>query len=169
MSKYIFVKFEGGTTTITGESRDTDHSGWLEVDSWGHSIRQPSSATASSSGGFTSERCEHGEMVFTKELDLTSPSLWQVCSQGEVFNKVTIEFFRASNSAPIKYLEIVLNKAMVGSVAPSVVGEGLPSETFTLKYASVGWTYTKQDLDHNVAGNNPKMWSLSKNAATLAV
>ena len=169
MTKYIFAKFEGGTTQIDGESRDSDHQGWIEIDSWGHSIRQPSSATASSSGGFTAERCEHGEMVFSKELDLTSPSLWQVCSQGEVFKKVTIQFYRASNTSPIKYLEIVLNNAMVGSVAPSVVGEGLPSETFTLKYASVGWTYTKQDLDHNIAGNNPKMWSLSQNKATLAV
>jgi type VI secretion system secreted protein Hcp len=169
MAKYTFLKFEGGTTKIDGESRDSAHQGWLEIDSWAHSIRQPSSATASTSGGHTAERCEHGEMVFSKELDLTSPSLWQACSQGEVFKKVTIEFFRASNTTPIKYLEIVLNNAMIGSVAPSIVGEGLPSETFTLKYASVGWTYTKQDLDHNVAGNNPKMWSLSQNKATLAI
>jgi len=167
--KQIYMSFEGGTTTIKGESRDADHQGWLEIETWNHNIRQPSSATASTAGGHTAERCEHGEMVFTKDLDLTSPSLWQACSQGEVFKKVTVQFYRASNSAPIKYLEIVLNNAMIGSVTPSVAGEGLPTETFTLKYASVGWTYTQQDLDHKVSGNNPKAWSLSKNQATQAV
>jgi type VI secretion system secreted protein Hcp len=169
MSKYIFLRFEGGTTKIDGESRDSNHKGWIEIDSWGHTIRQPSAATASSSGGHTAERCEHGEMMFSKEMDLTSPSLWQACSQGEVFKTVTVEFYRASNTEPVKYLEIVLHNAMIGSVSPTANGEGLPTETLSLKYASVKWTYTKQDLDHNVSGNNPKMWSLAQNKATEAV
>jgi type VI secretion system secreted protein Hcp len=167
--KYTFVKFDGGDTKIEGESRDENHKGWLEVDSWAHSIRQPRSATASTAGGHTAERCEHGEMVFTKDIDSTSPSIYQACSQGDLYKKVTIEFYRASGSKPIKYLEITLNNAMIGSVSPSVAGEGLPMETFTLKYASVKWVYTQQNLDHQAAGNNPKMWSLAKNSATEAI
>lgn len=167
--KYIFMKFEGGDTKIEGESRDDKHAKWLEIDSWSHNIVQPRSATASSAGGHTAERCEHGDMTFVKDLDSTSPSLWVAASQGDTFKKVTIEFFRQSGKEPIKYLEILLNNAIVASVSPAVIGDGLPTETFGLKYASVKWTYTVQGIDGKKGASNPQMWSLSKNKATEAV
>jgi type VI secretion system secreted protein Hcp len=108
-------------------------------------------------------------MAFTKDIDSTSPSLWLACSQGDTFNKVTIEFMRASGKDKVKYLEIVLNKVIIASVAPSVQEEGLPKEIFALKYASVKWTYTVQGIDGKKGGSNPQMWSLSKNKATEAV
>ena len=167
--KHIFMKFEGGETKIEGESRDDKHPKWLELDSWSHTMRQPRSATASSAGGHTAERVEHGDMIFVKDIDSTSPSLWVACSQGDTYPKITLEFFRASGKEPLKYLEIVLNQAIVSSISPSVVGEGLPTETFTLKYASVKWTYTIQGIDGKKGASNPQMWSLAKNKATEAV
>jgi type VI secretion system secreted protein Hcp len=167
--KDIYLKFDGGDTKIEGESRDEAHPKWLEALSWTHSIRQPKSATASTSGGHTAERCEHGEMIFTKDIDSTSPSLWLACSQGDTFNKVTIEFMRANGKEKVKYLEIVLNHVIVSSVDPVVQGEGLPVETLALKYASVKWIYTVQGVDGKKGGSNPQMWSLAKNKATEAV
>jgi type VI secretion system secreted protein Hcp len=167
--KDIYLKFEGGDTKIEGESRDEAHAKWLEALSWSHLIRQPKSATASTSGGHTAERCEHGEMVFTKDIDSTSPSFWLSCSQGDTYQKVTIDFMRANGKERVKYLEIVLNHVIVGSVIPSVQGEGLPTETISLKYGSVKWTYTVQGIDGKKGGSNPQMWSLAKNKATEAV
>jgi type VI secretion system secreted protein Hcp len=167
--KDIYLKFEGGDTKIEGESRDEGHPKWLEALSWSHLIRQPKSATASTSGGHTAERAEHGDMVFTKDIDSTSPSLWLACSQGDTYGKVTIDFMRANGKEKVKYLEIVLNHVIVSSVTPTVQGEGLPTETITLKYASVKWTYTVQGIDGKKGGSNPQMWSLSKNKATEAI
>lgn len=167
--KDIYLKFEGGDTKIEGESRDEAHSKWLEANSWSHLIRQPKSATASTSGGHTAERCEHGDMMFTKVIDSTSPSFWVACSQGDTFKKVTLEFMRASGKDKVKYLEIVLNNVIIASVTPSVDGEGLPTETIGLAYASVKWTYTVQGIDGKKGGSNPQMWSLAKNKATEAV
>jgi type VI secretion system secreted protein Hcp len=167
--KDIYLKFEGGDTKIEGESRDEVHSKWLEASSWSHLIRQPKSATASTSGGHTAERCEHGDMIFTKDIDSTSPSFWVACSQGDTFSKVTIDFMRASGKEKIKYLEIVLNNVIVSSVSPSVGDESLPVESIALKYASVKWTYTVQGIDGKKGGSNPQMWSLAKNKATEAV
>ena len=167
--KHIFMKFDGGDTKIEGESRDDKHPKWLEIESWHHNISQPRSAIASSAGGHTAERCEHSEMVFTKDIDSTSPSLWLACSQGDTYDKITIEYFRASGKESIKYLEITLNKAIISSVSPAVAGEGLPAETFALKYASVKWVYTVQGIDGKKGASNPQMYSLSKNKATEAV
>ena len=43
--KDIYVQFIG-KYKVDGESRDTEHKDWLEVNSWSHKIRQPKSATS---------------------------------------------------------------------------------------------------------------------------
>ena len=170
--KDIYIKFGNPLNgkKIEGESRDNEHKKpWFEVSSWEHLIRQPKSATASTAGGHTAERCEHGEMVFTKDLDLTSPQLWEACSAGTLYDDVEIEFMRANGTqGRVKYLTIKLKKAIVASVKPSVVGEGLPTETFTFKYAAVQWEYTQQTMDGKTAKGSPAMWSLATNKPEFA-
>ena len=73
--KDIYVKFD--SPAIKGESQDKDHKDWIEINSWSQAISQPRSATASTAGGHTAERCEHRDMVFTKDLDVVSPLLYQ--------------------------------------------------------------------------------------------
>lgn len=165
--KDIYVKF--GKPDINGESRDAEHKDWLEVTSWSHLIRQPKSATASTAGGHTAERCEHGDMIFTKDMDMTSPLLYQHCSAGTTFDEITIDFMRASGDKRVKYLEIKLKNAIVSSVTPAVQAEGIPSETFSLKYAAISWKYTSQQIDGKQGGTTPANWSLTKNQATYNV
>jgi type VI secretion system secreted protein Hcp len=167
--KDIYVQFKG-RYTIDGESRDSEHSKWLEVSTWSHDIRQPKSATSSSAGGHTSERTEHGEMVFTKDLDLTSPKLWEASSAGYTFDEVTIEFFRADGSTRVKYLAIKLKNALISEVTPVVNSEGLPTETFKLKYAAVQWIYQQQKIEGGgFSGSVTTAWSLAKNVAKYEV
>lgn len=167
--KNIFMRFEGGDTKIESETRDGKHPNWLEIASWSHALKQPRSATASTAGGHTAERCNHADMEFVKEIDSSSPSLWLACSQGDTFNKVNIEFYRASGNESLRYLEIVLNNAIVSSVMTYVESEGIPHERFSLQYASVKWIYTTQGIDGKKCANNPQVWSLSKNKASEAV
>lgn len=165
--KDIYVKFGNPLNgkKIEGESRDVNHPRpWFEVSSWNHLIRQPKSATASTSGGHTAERCEHGEMILTKDLDLVSPQLWEACSAGTLYDDVELHFMRANGTSDrVQYLTIKLKKVIIGSVSPSVSGEGLPTETFTLKYAAVQWEYVQQTMDGKFKAGTPAMWSLAKN------
>lgn len=167
--KDIYLRFtnvKGGTSLVdAGESKDGEHAKWIEVDSWSHLIRQPRSATSSSSGGHTAERCEHGEMVFTKDIDSISPLLWQACSDGTMHEQVEIHFMRAHGNKRVTYLEIKLKHVLVGSVTPSVQSEGLPKETLSLKYASVEWNYQRQKFDGSADAKKTGKWSLSTNKA----
>lgn len=166
--KDVYIKFDG-KFKIDGESLDSDHSKWIEVSSWDHAVRQPRSATASSAGGHTAERCEHAEMTFLKDLDLTSPKLWEACSAGHTFDEVTVDFMRADGNSRVKYLEIKMKHVLVSSVTPTVQGEGVPVERFALKYAAIQWTYSKQDIKGGNTGNSTAAWSLSKNNNTYSV
>ncbi|EPL9221025.1 Hcp family type VI secretion system effector, partial [Acinetobacter baumannii] len=135
---------------------------------WSHNIRQPKSATSSSVGGHTAERVEHSDMVFVKDLDATSPKLWEACSAGYTFDEVQIDFYRANGDKRIKYLQIKLKHVLVSSVTPTVNEEGVPTEAFGLKYAAVEWTYNQQDINGTAKGAVTKKWSLSNNTASYA-
>lgn len=167
--KDIYLKFTKkiNSKDIPGESLDDKHKDgkWMEITSWSQSIRQPKSATASTAGGHTSERCEHGEMLFTKDLDISSPYIWEACSAAYAYD-VEIEFYRAQGTTRTMYLSIKLTDAIVSSVNPSVEAEGLPHETMGLKYAKVVWNYkgsTTQGKDN--VGNNIGGWDLGLNKA----
>lgn len=166
--KDIYIKF--GSPAIKGESQDKDHADWIEISSWQHDIVQPRSATASTAGGHTSERTEHGDMVFVKDLDVVSPLLYQHASGGTTFDEVTIDFLRADGEGKrVKYLEVKLKNAIISRITPSVEAEGLPSERFHLKYAAVQWKYTQQKIGGNQGGVSQGAWSLTKNDKTYSV
>lgn len=166
--KDIYLKFSG--PNIKGESKDKDHPDWIEIDSWSHGIVQPKSATASSVGGHTAERCEHSDMMFVKELDLVSPQLYQACSGGTTFKEAQVDFMRADGDGKrVKYLEIRLKDVLVASVHPAVHEEGLPSESIGLKYAAIQWRYTQQKIDGGQGGTAQGTWSLAKNTPSYAV
>ncbi len=166
--KDIYIKFTG-KFKIDGESADAQHDKWIELDSWGHSIFQPKSATSSSAGGHTAERCEHGEMHLSKSLDIATPKIMEACSAGHTFDEVVIEFMRADGGQRVKYLEIKMKNAIVSSVSASVSEGSFPVENFSLKYAAIQWTYSQQNIAGGTKGNSTGAWSLSKNNNTYGV
>jgi type VI secretion system secreted protein Hcp len=60
MSIDVYLQIDG----IKGESMDAGHQGWIEVISAQWGVNQPKSATASTAGGHTAERCEHKTCCF---------------------------------------------------------------------------------------------------------
>ncbi len=83
---------------------------------------------------------------------------------------MTIDFLRADGEGNrVKYLEIKLKYVIISRVAPEVVSEGLPHESFSLKYAAVQWKYTQQKVGGNQGGNSQGAWSLTKNDKTYSV
>ncbi|MCK9986066.1 MAG: type VI secretion system secreted protein Hcp [Azoarcus sp.] len=177
--KDIYIEFKG--SDLKGDSRDTKHKDQVEVYSWSHNIRQPKSATASSAGGHTAERCEHGEMIFVKDIDGASPKLYQACSSGLIINDAIVYFYRAFGGKNTtgnpsgaqnrhQYLKIELKNVLISSVSPTVSSEGIPTETFALKYSAVKWTYDELNIDGSKSGkvNIQGAWNLAKNAPSLS-
>ncbi len=176
--KDIYVEFKG--SDIKGDSRDAKHKDTVEVYSWAHTMRQPKSATASAAGGHTAERVEHGEMIFTKDIDGSSPKRYQACSSGLVVSDVIIYFYRAfggqnntgnpsATQNRHQYLKIELKNVIVASVSPAVDEEGIPRESFSLKYSAVKSTYHELNIDGTKTGkvNIQGAWNLAKNTPNL--
>jgi type VI secretion system secreted protein Hcp len=156
----VYLQING----IKGESTDSAHKDWIECKSVQWEVLQPKSATASTGGGHTAERCEHKDIVLTKIADLATPLLLQNCSSGKTIDSAKFEFLRADGKGDrIKYFEIELSNVLISDVTPSVQEGDVLSESVSLKYSKVKWKYTQQKIGGGSGGNTSGGWDLSVN------
>jgi type VI secretion system secreted protein Hcp len=149
---------------IKGESADDRHKDWIECKSVNWGVEQPKSATASTGGGHTAERCEHRDIVITKLADLSSPILLQTCSAGKTIPKAKFEFMRAdAQGERVKYFEIEIDNVLIGEVTPSVSEGDILGEQVGFKFSKVRWKYTQQRISGGAGGNTSGGWDLSTN------
>ena len=149
---------------IKGESADSTHQGWIELTlaHWG--VTQPRSATASTGGGHTAERCEHRSISVEKVADLASPILMQTCSMGKTISKAKLEFMRADGQGnPVKYYEVELENVMIANMDQQVSEGGLLHDSIGLRFGKVKWKYTQQKIGGGAGGNTAGGWDLTCN------
>jgi type VI secretion system secreted protein Hcp len=159
----VYLQIDG----IKGESSDSAHQGWIEVTSAQWGVTQPKSATASTGGGHTAERCEHKSIAITKLADLASPILMQTCSTGRTIPNAKLEFMRAdSDGRPVKYYEVELENVLIGHMNQVAhEGNGL-HDSIGLKFSKVRWKYTQQKISGGACGNTAGGWNLATNRTT---
>jgi type VI secretion system secreted protein Hcp len=149
---------------IKGESADDRHKDWIECKSVSWGVEQPKSATASTGGGHTAERCEHSDIVISKLADLASPILLQTCAAGRTIPKAKFEFMRAdAQGERVKYYEIEIDNVLIGAVTPSVEEGDIMGEEVAFKFSKVRWKYTQQKISGGAGGNTSGGWDLSAN------
>jgi len=156
----VYLYIEG----IKGESADSAHQGWIEVTAAHWGVTQPKSATASTGGGHTAERCEHRTLSLSKLADLSSPVLLQTCSAGKTIPKAKLEFMRAdSQGTPVRYYEVELENVLISNV-DQAVGEGvILHDSIGLRFSKVKWKYTQQKIAGGSGGNTSGGWDLACN------
>lgn len=148
---------------IKGESSDDKHKDWIEIQSIGWSIDQPKSASSSTSGGHTAERCKHNGITITKVVDVSSPQLMQHCSTGKTFPKAKIEFFRADGDNRVKYFEIEMENVLISHIGSGLAEGSTLTETVQLAYSKIKWLYTKQRIGGGAQGVTSGGWDLATN------
>ena len=164
MAADFYLQIDG----IKGESADSAHQGWIELSAalWG--VTQPRSATASTGGGHTAERCEHQALTITKLSDLASPILMQHCSMGKTIPKAKLEFMRADGKAErVKYYEVELENVMIAAISQSIHEGSILVDTIGLRYSKIKWRYTQQKIGGGSGGSTVGGWDLATNRVAV--
>ena len=156
----VYLQIDG----IKGESADSAHPGWIEITSAHWGVAQPKSATASTGGGHTAERCQHRTLSISKLADLASPILMQTCSMGRTIPKAKLEFMRADGQGmPVRYYEVELENVLIGNMDQIVTEGSILHDSIGLKFSKVKWRYTQQKIAGGSGGNTAGGWDLSTN------
>jgi type VI secretion system secreted protein Hcp len=156
----VYLQIDG----IKGESQDSAHQGWIELSSAQWGVVQPRSASVSTGGGHTAERCEHRSLSLSKLADLSSPILMQTASMGKTIPKAKLEFMRADGDGkPVKYYEVELENVMIASMEQMIHGGSILHDNIGLRFSKVKWKYTQQKIGGGVCGSTAGGWDLAAN------
>lgn len=157
-----FLKIDG----IPGESTDDKHKDWIEVLSYQHGISQPATASASSGGARSAERCNHQDFTIVKALDKASPKIALYCCNGTHIKEVKLELCRAAGDKQ-KYMEYKMTDVIISAVRPTGTakgGETLPLEEVSFNYGKIEWIYTETDhATGKPKGDVKAQWDLIAN------
>lgn len=148
---------------VKGESTDNEHKDWMEALSWKFGMQQPASATASTAGGASSERVHYDTFDFEQLVNLASPKLYELCSQGKHIPEVVIQCYRASGEKRVMYLEVKLKSVIISKIGAASNENAFPTEKISLSFGAITWKYTQQKRDGSSGGNMAGAWSLVKN------
>ena len=100
-----YIQIDG----IPGEVLDDKHKDWIEVLGYEYGATQATSATASSSGGASSERVALSDFKIRKAVDKASAKLFEHCCTGKHIAKLKLNVNRAGGDK-VTYLYQLLGK-----------------------------------------------------------
>ncbi len=105
--------------------------------------------------GLSSGKRVHGPLAVTKEIDKSSPKLYQALCTGEHLKKVEIKYFRvAKDGKEEHYYTQELSDAIVSAIEPSVPLVFLKEndayrhmEKVSFTYSKIKWTWTPDGVE----------------------
>jgi|SRR5437660_3578918 len=124
---------------IPGESTDAKHPGTIDIDSWSWGETQTSTLGTGAGAGKVSMQDIH----FVSKIDKSSPKLLLATASGEHIKDVTLYVRKAGGS--VDYLQIKLTDALVSSYQTGGRSDEIPTESFSINFAKIQYTYTGTD------------------------
>ena len=138
----LFIKIDG----IEGESTDAAHAKWILADSASLPVFRsiPGGAVDMQR---TKGETSLGDISLTRQLDKSSPKLFEACALGKFNKEVLVEFTTTVGGKTETYLKWKLeNVVFTGySVHGNSSGEPLPSEQTSMNFSKITYTYTECD------------------------
>jgi len=139
-------------STIDGESADSNHLGWMDV-------QASTLAQISSAGG----RAISGDLAFQKSLDKASPALALACAKGNTIASGTLHLASTDSSLTV-FLRLNLTNVILTGVSSSGNGASTPEEQITLHAQVFSWNYTQFNPSNGLAlTNTSSLWDFAAN------
>lgn len=137
---------------IAGESQDKVYKDTCDVLAWSWGASVPTAPI--SGGGGATGKPELKELTISKFVDKASPLLFQSVAKGDRFKNATLMVRKAGlYAASFEYMRITLGDVAVTSITPGGSGaEDRFTETITLTYSNVVYTYTPQNPNDGTPG-----------------
>ena len=151
-----YIQIDG----IPGEVLDDKHKDWIEVLGYEYGATQATSATASSSGGASSERVALSDFSIRKAVDKASAKLFEACCKGTHIAKIQLNVNRAGGDK-VTYLTITLEEVVISSVnflgnlpldGEAKAESDLPMEEIKFNFSRIKTTYTQQKRSDGAGG-----------------
>ncbi|WP_293865808.1 type VI secretion system tube protein Hcp [uncultured Alsobacter sp.] len=150
MATDMFIKIGA----IKGESKDSAHTGEIDVLAWSWGLHN--SGSAHHGGGMGAGKSSCSDLSFTKWIDKSTTDLMLACANGKHFPDATL-VVRKAGEKPLEYLTIKLTDVLITSVSTGGSGgEDRLTENVSLNFAKIKVEY-KEQTKTGGSGTSPNM------------
>lgn len=157
MAVDYFLKIEG----VPGESKDEQHTDWIDMMSW--SWGESQSGTMSFGGGGGAGKVTMQDFHFVMKVNKASPKLLLACAKGDHIASATLEARKAGGGQQ-KYLQIKFTDLLVSSFQTGGSGgDELPLDQISLNYSKIEYEYFLQDNKGNTKSTGAVKYDLKLN------
>ncbi|MDE1819074.1 MAG: type VI secretion system tube protein Hcp, partial [Thaumarchaeota archaeon] len=151
--------FTSGTSTLDGESKDANHQNAIDILSYQFSADTPTSIGSASSGAGAG-KVKFNELVITKLVDKSSPTLFKDLSAGGHFDKVVLTVRKAGGTQD--YLTMTMGLVFVTHYSQGSAG-GMPTETISFEFGNLAINYKPQTSSGTLGASIVDGWDQVQN------
>lgn len=152
----IFLKL----TNIKGESKDSKHSGEIDIDSFTFGLTN--GGAWASGGGGGAGKVAFQDITFSKSADSSTGPLMEACAKGTHIKEGLLTVRKAGGQQE-EFYKITLNDILVTSISNGGAAGGNPTETVSLNFGLIKFDYKEQAADGTLAGVVKFGWDIKKN------
>jgi type VI secretion system secreted protein Hcp len=142
-----FLKLDG----IKGESADAKHKGEIDIMSFSWGVAQ--TGVQATGGGGGAGKVAFQDLHFVKRSDASSPLLMLNCANGAHIKEGNF-VVRKAGGTQLEYLKIKLTDILISGFKEhgAVNGNSIPTESITINFAKVEYSYQPQGADGKAQG-----------------
>lgn len=157
MSSNIFLKIDG----INGESHDSNHKGWIDVDHFDIDATQPGSMSLGGGGGVGKVR--YSDLAIFAKADRATPTIFSFAASGKHITKVVVSVCKAGGDQ-IEFIRITLENVIVTYCGYN----GSPTKdlipvTYRFQAEKITHQYWQQTELGTKGGEVSTSWDIKKN------
>ena len=148
----MFLKLDG----VTGESKDSNHAGQIEIESFSWGATQL--GTSSHGTGAGAGKVSMNDFHFVMRTNSASPTLFLYCANGQHIGKAVLTCRKAGGNQE-KYLEVTFGDVLISNyqTGGSEGGE-IPMDQISLNYSKIEIDYLAQDAKGITKSAGKKWW-----------
>jgi type VI secretion system secreted protein Hcp len=155
----MFAQFAG----IDGESKDSKHSGWVDVLSWAYAVSQSSSTHTGGGGGVG--MANFSELVITHYVDKATANFLKYCASGKPIGQVVVSCCKAGDGSQ-EYMKVTLNDVLITHVRPvGATNSPRVIEEVGMSYAKIKVEVKEQNADGSMGAAVTGAWDVKQNKA----
>ena len=150
---------------IKGNSIDAKHREWIEAITIAHSVNRNINATSKPREALTKSQVVLGGIEIQKNADESSPELVAAVCEGRVFPEVIVDLVRVSPDGNEVFYQWVLSDAYLSDygVHAHSLGSIDTSESLTINFSTIRWSFKKKDEKGKPQGSVDKGWDVGAN------
>lgn len=153
----MYLKVQG----VTGESKDSNHTGWIDALSFNWGAEQPGNMSVGGGGG--AGKVNFHDLSVQTMIDKGTPAVLKFCASGKHVDKVELSVCKAGGSQ-IEYSRIVLEDVLVTKT--SFTGVGMTDNvlvTYYFQASKLNLHYWEQSGQGTKGAETKSGWDVKQN------